>query len=88
MDILGLKKANCKSCHKCIRVCPVKSIEFSGQQAKIIGSECILKVASAAFGVYLLHDNYLIRYLVWDFFHASKVARTHFAVIYAVAIAV
>ena len=48
----------------------------------------ILKVASAAFGVYLLHDNYLIRYLVWDFFHASKVARTHFAVIYAVAIAV
>ena len=42
MDILGLKKANCKSCHKCIRVCPVKSIEFSGQQAKIIGSECIL----------------------------------------------
>lgn len=42
MEILGLKKANCKSCHKCIRVCPVKSIEFSGQQAKIIGSECIL----------------------------------------------
>ena len=42
MDILGLRRANCKSCHKCIRVCPVKSIEFSGQQAKIIGSECIL----------------------------------------------
>ena len=42
MEILGLKKANCKSCHKCIRVCPVKSIEFSGQQARIIGSECIL----------------------------------------------
>lgn len=42
MEVLGLKKANCKSCHKCIRVCPVKSIEFSGQQAKIIGDECIL----------------------------------------------
>lgn len=42
MEILGLKRANCKSCHKCIRVCPVKSIEFSGQQAKIIGRECIL----------------------------------------------
>ncbi len=42
MEVLGLKRANCKSCHKCIRVCPVKSIEFSGQQAKIIGSECIL----------------------------------------------
>ncbi|MEA5011365.1 MAG: [Fe-Fe] hydrogenase large subunit C-terminal domain-containing protein [Angelakisella sp.] len=42
MEILGLKKANCKSCHKCIRECPVKSIEFSGQQARIIGDECIL----------------------------------------------
>lgn len=42
MEVLGLKRANCKSCHKCIRVCPVKSIEFAGQQAKIIGSECIL----------------------------------------------
>ncbi len=42
MEVLGLKRANCKSCHKCIRVCPVKSIEFSGQQAKIIGDECIL----------------------------------------------
>ena len=42
MEILGLRRANCKSCHKCIRVCPVKSIEFSGQPAKIIGDECIL----------------------------------------------
>lgn len=48
----------------------------------------ILKIASAAFGVYLIHDNALIRYQVWDFFRASKVARTHWAVIYAVAIAV
>ena len=42
MEILGLRRANCKSCHKCIRVCPVKSIEFSGQQARIIGNECVL----------------------------------------------
>lgn len=42
MEILGLKKANCKNCHKCIRECPVKSIEFSQQQARIIGRECIL----------------------------------------------
>ena len=48
----------------------------------------ILKVAGAAFGVYLIHDNYLIRYLVWDTFRASKVARTHWAVIYAVLVAV
>lgn len=41
-DILSLKKANCKNCHKCIRVCPVKSIRFTDNQAKIISSECIL----------------------------------------------
>lgn len=46
----------------------------------------IQKISGAAFGVYLIHDNYLIRYLVWDTFRASKVARTHWAVIYAVAI--
>ena len=48
----------------------------------------IRKVAGAAFGVYLIHDNYLIRYLVWDAFRASKVARTHWAVIYAALAAV
>ncbi|MCD8242094.1 MAG: acyltransferase, partial [Lachnospiraceae bacterium] len=48
----------------------------------------IRKIASAAFGVYLIHDNYLIRYLVWDTFRASKVALTHWAVIYAAAVAV
>ncbi len=39
---LRLKKSNCKNCHKCIRHCPVKSIRFSGNQAHIIGNECIL----------------------------------------------
>ena len=37
-----LKKSNCKNCYKCIRHCPVKSIRFSGNQAHIIGNECIL----------------------------------------------
>ena len=37
-----LKKSNCKNCYKCIRHCPVKSIRFSGNQAYIIGNECIL----------------------------------------------
>ncbi len=41
-DYLTLKKSNCKNCYKCIRHCPVKSIRFSGNQAHIIGSECIL----------------------------------------------
>ena len=41
-DVLSLKKANCKNCHKCIRVCPVKSIRFADNQAKIINQDCIL----------------------------------------------
>lgn len=39
---LKFKKSNCKNCYKCIRHCPVKSIRFSGNQAHIIGNECIL----------------------------------------------
>lgn len=42
MDCLTLKKSNCKNCYKCIRHCPVKAIRFSGNQAHIIGDECIL----------------------------------------------
>ncbi len=41
-ECLTLKKSNCKNCYKCIRYCPVKSIRFSGNQAHIIGNECIL----------------------------------------------
>ena len=63
----------------CVRNLPWKESKLDG---------VILKAASAAFGVYLIHDNYLIRYLVWDTFRVSKVARTHWAMIYAVAVAV
>ena len=42
MECLTLKKSNCKNCYKCIRNCPVKSIRFSGNQAYIIGNECIM----------------------------------------------
>jgi iron only hydrogenase large subunit-like protein/uncharacterized Fe-S cluster-containing protein len=42
LDCLTLKKSNCKNCYKCIRHCPVKSIRFSGNQAYVIGNECIL----------------------------------------------
>ncbi len=42
MNCLTLKKSNCKNCYKCIRHCPVKAIRFSGNQAHIIGNECIL----------------------------------------------
>ena len=42
MNCLTLKKSNCMNCYKCIRHCPVKSIRFSGGQARIINNECIL----------------------------------------------
>ena len=42
MTIIGLKKANCKNCYKCIKVCPVKSIKVENAQAKIIDNACIL----------------------------------------------
>ena len=41
-NCLTLKKSNCKNCYKCILHCPVKAIRFSGNQAHIIGNECIL----------------------------------------------
>ncbi len=41
-NCLTLKKSNCKNCYKCIRHCPVKAIRFSGDQAHIMGNECIL----------------------------------------------
>ncbi|MFA9379517.1 MAG: [Fe-Fe] hydrogenase large subunit C-terminal domain-containing protein [Acetanaerobacterium sp.] len=41
-QFLNFKKSNCKNCYKCIRHCPVKSIRFSGNQAHIVGDECIL----------------------------------------------
>ena len=41
-EFLRLKKSNCRNCYKCIRHCPVKSIRFSGNQAHIVGNECVL----------------------------------------------
>ena len=41
-DYLTLKASDCKSCYKCIRNCPVKSIKFSDNHAHIIADECIL----------------------------------------------
>ncbi len=42
MSIIGLKKADCKNCYKCVKVCPVKSIKVEHAQAQIIEKECIL----------------------------------------------
>ncbi len=42
MGILEFREVNCKNCYKCVRNCPVKSIEVIGHQARIIEQECIL----------------------------------------------
>ena len=41
-SIIGLKKANCKNCYRCVKVCPVKSIRVADGQATIIDRDCIL----------------------------------------------
>lgn len=42
MSVIGLKKANCKNCYKCLKVCPVKSIRVVNEQAQIIDDDCLL----------------------------------------------
>lgn len=42
MSVLQLKKANCRDCYKCIRSCPIKSIEVVDHQAQIIENDCVL----------------------------------------------
>lgn len=41
-EYLTFKESNCTNCYKCIRHCPVKSIQFSSHQAHILSDECIL----------------------------------------------
>ncbi|MBQ8130121.1 MAG: 4Fe-4S dicluster domain-containing protein, partial [Clostridia bacterium] len=42
MSIIQLKEADCRNCYKCIRSCPVKSITFHDDQARILEEECVL----------------------------------------------
>ncbi|MGB4653883.1 MAG: [Fe-Fe] hydrogenase large subunit C-terminal domain-containing protein [Bacteroidales bacterium] len=39
---LDFKDAQCKDCYKCLRACPVKAIDVTNHQAKIIDERCIL----------------------------------------------
>ncbi|SMC69771.1 [Fe-Fe] hydrogenase large subunit C-terminal domain-containing protein [Papillibacter cinnamivorans] len=41
-ECLRTMESNCKNCYKCIRNCPVKSIAFADNQAKILSEDCIL----------------------------------------------
>ena len=42
MKYINVAKANCKNCHKCLKVCPVKSIKFSDSKVEVMEDECIL----------------------------------------------
>ena len=42
MKYINVAKANCKNCHKCLKVCPVKSIKFSDSKVEVMENECIL----------------------------------------------
>jgi Iron only hydrogenase large subunit, C-terminal domain len=39
---LTSKLNDCRSCYKCIRACPTKSISFQNGQASIIADECVM----------------------------------------------
>ena len=39
---LTSKQNDCRSCYKCIRACPTKSISFQNGQASIIADECVM----------------------------------------------
>ena len=41
-EVLWSKENDCRSCYKCIRGCPTKSIAFHHGQASIIQEECVL----------------------------------------------
>jgi iron only hydrogenase large subunit-like protein/uncharacterized Fe-S cluster-containing protein len=41
MNIMNFSAANCKSCYKCLRSCPVKAIRFKNDQAEIVEDRCI-----------------------------------------------
>lgn len=41
MSFIHFEELNCKNCYRCIRVCPVKAIEFKSNQARIIDDACI-----------------------------------------------
>lgn len=41
MDLIDFSKANCRSCYKCVRSCPVKAIRIKNDQAKIVSERCV-----------------------------------------------
>lgn len=39
--IMGLSRADCRGCYKCIRACPVKSLSCLDEQVRVVDGECI-----------------------------------------------
>ncbi|MEG6585567.1 [Fe-Fe] hydrogenase large subunit C-terminal domain-containing protein [Dendrosporobacter sp. 1207_IL3150] len=42
MQIITTRKVNCKDCHRCLRVCPVKAIGINQGRARVLDDKCIL----------------------------------------------
>lgn len=42
MGNIGFKKARCKDCFKCVRICPVKAIRRRNDQAQLVADDCVL----------------------------------------------
>lgn len=42
MGAIGFRKAKCKDCYKCVRLCPVKAIITQEDHVKYVASECVL----------------------------------------------
>lgn len=41
MELINFSSANCRSCYKCLRSCPVKAIRIKNDQAKIVQERCV-----------------------------------------------
>ena len=41
MQIITTRKVNCKDCHRCLRVCPVKAIGINQGHARVLDDKCI-----------------------------------------------
>lgn len=41
MGVIGFKKAKCKDCYKCVRLCPVKAIRIKEEHAQFMAAECV-----------------------------------------------
>ena len=41
MGNIGFRKAKCKDCFKCVRICPVKAVRRRNERAQFMARECI-----------------------------------------------